>query len=114
MNCPYKNPTVQQCEFCSFEDCVRDEHQDHNDYNREWNRKQPERRRAIRYRYYLNHKEQEHANSRKKYQRIKDTPEYKAMMHANYLKMKNTSEYKERKKESNRRYRERMKAERVS
>lgn len=28
MNCPYSNPTIQQCEKCPLDDCYRDEKQD--------------------------------------------------------------------------------------
>jgi hypothetical protein len=109
MKCPYINPTVSQCEQCPFpDDCVRDEKQDHNDYNREWNHNHPDRVRATLNRYKIAHPDRNKQDCIKYYNKIKDTMEYKDKKHEYYMSRKDTPEYRASKKESNRRYLERL------
>jgi hypothetical protein len=79
------------CFNCKFPDCIRDERADINEQKREWARKNPEKRKAIRRRYYLNHREQEMTYQKNYYSKVKNLPEYKAM-----------------KREAQRKYRERV------
>ena len=64
--------------------------------------------------YYYSHKPEESNSQHKYYDSIKNTVEFKQKKHDYYMNRKNTPEYKAYKKENNRRYRERKKAERVS
>jgi hypothetical protein len=73
------------CFNCPYPDCIRPETQDVNEKKREWIRNNPEKRSAIRRRYY----QKEKAYQREYYNKVKDDPEYKA-----------------KKREYNRRYRE--------
>jgi hypothetical protein len=59
MKCPYTNPTTKQCLKCPLDECVRSLTADNNERKAEWIRKNPERRKAIRRRYYLNHNKEE-------------------------------------------------------
>lgn len=56
MKCPYTNPTIQQCENCPLPDCTKNE-----DSERaiKWIKNNPEKRKIIRRRYYLNHRQSE-------------------------------------------------------
>ena len=82
----------RDCFHCKFKDCILDEKADVNEQKKEWIHNNPEKRKAIRQRYYTSHAEQEKAYQRALYQKIKDTPEYKAR------KRLRNKEYKERKK----------------
>ena len=82
----------RDCFHCKYADCIRDERTDVNEQKKEWIHNNPEKRKAIRQRYYISHAEQEKAYQRALYQKVKDTPEYKAR------KRLRNKEYKERKK----------------
>ena len=49
----------RDCFNCIHPDCIRGENADINEQKAEWRRKNPEKRKAIRRRYYLNHRESE-------------------------------------------------------
>ena len=80
------------CFNCKFPDCIRHETQDENERKKEWNRKNPEKLRAIRRRYYERHREQEKAYQKAYYEKMKNDPEYRAR------KLQRQREYKARKK----------------
>jgi hypothetical protein len=106
MKCPYANPTIQQCENCTLPDCVREITEDHNNYQSNWCKNNPDKRRAIRYRYYKSHAEKEHTYNRERYQKIKNTPKCKAKQREYYLNQKAKPGFREKKKEQNKQYRE--------
>lgn len=74
MKCQYIKPTIAQCQNCTFDDCIRDERQDDNEWHREWIKNHPEQRRAIRSRYWHSHKELERAHKKAYYERLKQDP----------------------------------------
>lgn len=127
MKCPYINPTIAQCENCSLPDCYRDEKEDVNQRAREWRKNNPDKVKAIRQRMYLKNAEREREYQRKKYQIIKDNPEYKSckkeyskkyrQRNIDRLRQKDRDYYRanrERKIKYAAEYRARKKAERVS
>jgi hypothetical protein len=59
MKCPYINPTIQQCENCTFDDCIRGETQDANERASKWIRENPKKRAVIRNKYYAKHRDTE-------------------------------------------------------
>ena len=59
MTCPYKNPTISQCENCPLPDCTRTETADVNGRIYKWKKANPEKVRAAKRRYYANHRERE-------------------------------------------------------
>jgi acyl-CoA reductase-like NAD-dependent aldehyde dehydrogenase len=63
MKCPYTNPTIQQCESCSFDDCIWDECQKAKERHKRYRDRHPERVRAIirkaGKKYRESHREQE-------------------------------------------------------
>ncbi len=72
MKCPYISPAPQQCLSCPFDDCTRDERQDGSERAKEWARKNPEKRKAIRRKYYFNHIDVEKKRRREWYLKNKD------------------------------------------
>lgn len=80
------------CFNCPYPDCIRPETQDENERSRKWNRDNPDKRRAIRRRYYLKTQDRAKEYQKAYYQKVKDTPEYKQ------AKAKYMREYRARKK----------------
>lgn len=107
------------CFNCPYPDCIRSENQDSID----WQKNNPEKRKAIRRRYYLKNREREKEYQRSYHQEVKDTEEYKAMkqkLNKKYrqdnldkLKQKDREYYlrnREKRLEYARKYREKQKA----
>ena len=80
------------CFNCHYPDCIRPETQDENERVRKWNRDNPDKRRAIRRRYYLKTQDRAKEYQKAYYQKVKDTPEYK-QARAEYMR-----KYRARKK----------------
>ncbi len=61
IRCTFDKPTIQNCINCPYPDCIRSDTADTNERIARWRKKNPEKVKVMRRRYYIKHCETEKA-----------------------------------------------------